>query len=147
MREFTPCLYCHKDRLAPDHWRTCDGSQGILDAEVPPLDISPDDDDPRTGSIAERAERFHARNPAVYLFARDVCRYLKRRRVEHYGMKAVWEIMRFKYLETHGDLYKLNNNYTAWYARRLMEQEPDLAGFFSTRECPNDPEYHARAAR
>ena len=30
--------------------------------------------------------------------------------------------------------FKLNNNFTAHYARLLMAQEPDLEGFFETRE-------------
>jgi len=29
--------------------------------------------------------------------------------------------------------WKLNNNYTSRYARLIMEQEPDLEGFFVTR--------------
>lgn len=106
-----------------------------------------EDDDARLGTVAERAERFHARNPTVYDYAVSVCRYLLGRRVQHYGIGAVWEIMRFKYLETHGDLYKLNNNHRAWYARRIMEREPDLVGFFTIRDCPNDPDYHLREAR
>jgi hypothetical protein len=35
---------------------------------------------------------------------------------------------------TRGDRWKLNNNYTAHYARLVMNQEPDLAGFFETRQ-------------
>jgi hypothetical protein len=142
------CLFCGGDARSAEHFKHCDGRQGRLEelfqADVPPLITVPDDDDPQTGSIAERAERFHRRNPAVYRFAVDVCRYMRRRRVQHYGIGAVWEIMRFKYLETHGDIYKLNNNYRAFYARLIMSQEPDLAGFFQTRECPNDPDYHTR---
>ena len=144
METFTRCLFCNGDSTEPGHWRRCDGGQGAIDADVPPLLTDPADDDPRSGSIAERAERFHQRNPAVYRFAVDICRYMRRRRIEHYGIKAVWEVMRFKYLETHGDIYKLNNNYTAWYARLIMTQEPDLVGFFQTRDCPNDPDYHTR---
>jgi hypothetical protein len=140
------CLFCGGDASDPEHWAHCDGRQGLLDADVPPI-ADDDDDGPRAGSLTARAERFHRRNPAVYQYAVDVCRYMRRRRVEHYGIGAVWEIMRFKYLETHGDLYKLNNNYRAWYARRIMALEPDLAGFFSTRDCPHDPEYHAREVR
>jgi hypothetical protein len=30
--------------------------------------------------------------------------------------------------------YKLNNNYRALYARKIMEQEPDLDGLFEIRE-------------
>ena len=29
--------------------------------------------------------------------------------------------------------FKLNNNYRSFYSRLLMEQEPELAGYFETR--------------
>jgi len=144
------CLFCGGDPTEPNHWDHCDGRQGgdaVAAVDVPAILTTPDDDDPREGSIAERAERFHYRNPSVYGFAVDVCRYMKRRRVLHYGIGAVWEIMRFKYLETHGDIYKLNNNYRAWYARLIMSQEPDLVGFFQIRDCPNDQDYYTRPVR
>ena len=142
------CLFCGGDRQAPDHARTCDGQQGVIEgmdaAELPQI---VDDDDPRLGTITDRAERFHARNPHVYRFAVSICRYTKRRGIAHYGIGAVWEVMRFKYLETHGDIYKLNNNFRAWYARRIMATEADLDDFFVTRDCPNDEEYRLRLVR
>lgn len=109
--------------------------------------VEPEQDDPRGGSIVERAQRFHDRNPTVYRFAVRVCRYMKARGIDHYGMKAVWEVMRFKYLETTGDIYKLNNNYTAFYARLIMANEPDLSGFFETRTSPHDDSYRDREVR
>jgi hypothetical protein len=114
-----------------------------LDLEDQQQVVPPEKTDPRDGTITERALRFHARNPHVYRFAVRVCRYMKARGLKHYGTKAVWEVMRFKYLETTGDIYKLNNNYTAFYSRLIMAQEADLAGFFETRESPHDPEYFA----
>lgn len=105
------------------------------------------EDDPRAGTMLERAVRFHARNPHIYRGAVAICRRLKARGVQHYGIGAIWEVLRFEYVMTFGDIYKLNNNFRAWYAREIMATEPDLAGFFSTRECPNDPDYHARAVR
>lgn len=37
-------------------------------------------------------------------------------------------------LQTSGDKYKLNNNYTRHYSRLLMSREPELEGFFEVRE-------------
>jgi len=31
------------------------------------------------------------------------------------------------------DGFKINNDFSSRYARRIMEQEPDLKGFFVTR--------------
>ena len=146
----TGCLFCGGDASEPDHFKRCDGKQGQVEdtidvpAKAEAVVEEEDEDDPRLGTITDRALRFHRRNPAVYRFAVDVCRFMRRRRVLHYGIGAVWEIMRFKYLETHGDIYKLNNNYRAFYARLIMSQEPDLVGFFTTRDCPNDPDYRTR---
>lgn len=143
------CLYCGGDASATDHAQRCDGRQGQVEAtQVDPVDVPQilDDDEFDKGTIGERAERFHARNPAVYAFAVSISRYTRRRGVPHYGIGAVWEIMRFKYLETHGDVYKLNNNYRAWYARRIMATEADLRGFFTVRHCPNEAEYESLAS-
>lgn len=62
-----------------------------------------------------------------------IAREVKARGVRRYGMQAVWEVMRFRYLETTGDVFKLNNNYCAVYARWIMARESGLAGFFETR--------------
>lgn len=40
--------------------------------------------------------------------------------------------------ERFGDEYKLNNDYRAFYARLLMANEPELAGFFETRGEDNE---------
>lgn len=86
-------------------------------------------------SIAERFERFHAANPHVYTTLVAMARRLKRHGCHRVGMKMLFERLRWEWFEqTAGDTYKLNNNYTAYYARRIMRRERDLAGFFETRE-------------
>ena len=105
------------------------------------------DDDPRTGTLSDRAERWHIANPQVYRLIVRIARALKAKGFIHYGIGAIWEYLRFKGLETTGDVYKLNNNYRAWYARKIMAQEPDLAGFFLTRDCPHDEAYRDRPVR
>src|SRR5699024_5376234 len=114
--------------------------------EAAPLVPAPPDD-PREGTLAVRAARFHARNPQVYGFAGRVARFMKARGLAHYGIGAVWEVMRFKYLESTGDIYKLNNSYRAWYARQIMRRELDLVGFFAIRQSPHDPDYFAHEVR
>lgn len=91
-----------------------------------------------------RARLFHERNPQVMKMAIDLAVYARRRGAKRYGMKAIWEILRFRALETSGDKYKLNNSYTAWYAREIMATVPSLQGFLTTRESPHDEAYHDR---
>lgn len=91
-------------------------------------------------TIAERFERFHERNPQVYAALRQMALELRRRGHRQYGIKALFEVLRFNSaMQTHGDTFKLNNNYTALYARLLMDQEPELDGFFELRRRTADP--------
>lgn len=78
---------------------------------------------------------FHEANPHVYRLLRDEALKAKRAGLRRFGMKALFERLRWiSQVETVGDPYRLNNNYTAFYARLLMESEPALRGFFETRE-------------
>lgn len=63
-------------------------------------------------------------------------RMLRSRGLKHYGMKAVFESIRFDWhIGLLGDgEYRLNNNHTSLLARRLMSHYSDLRGFFETRE-------------
>lgn len=58
---------------------------------------------------------------------------LKHVGVQTYGMKALFEILRFNALLSVDKKLKLSNNFTSLYARLMMQQEPELAGFFITR--------------
>lgn len=85
--------------------------------------------------IQERFEQFHAAHPEIYYLLVQLSRDVKRRGLKRYSMKAVWERARWHYIvdKGNGD-FKLNNNFTAPYARLIMQQESDLQGFFETRE-------------
>jgi hypothetical protein len=87
-------------------------------------------------TISQRFEVFHECNPQVYQALRQMALGMRKRGRKHYGMKGLFEKLRFDHaMQTVGDeSFKLNNNYTALYARLLMESEPQLAGFFETRQ-------------
>jgi len=85
-------------------------------------------------NIAERFEVFHKANPHVYQGLRTIALALNRAGFKRYSMKAIYERLRFAVIETHGEPWKLNNDFTALYARKLMEDEPELVGFFELRE-------------
>jgi len=51
-------------------------------------------------------------------------------------MKMLFEVIRWQHYMTTNDPsseYKLNNNYTAFYARLLMKHTPELDGVFELR--------------
>ena len=88
----------------------------------------------------DRIERdfwaFHIANPHVYTELRDHALELRRRGRTHYGIKALFEVVRFhRALDTTDKCseWRINNNYSALYARLLMANEPALCDFFRTR--------------
>jgi hypothetical protein len=91
-----------------------------------------------THAHREAFERFHAENPNVYAELERLAFKLKVKGIERWGIKALWEVLRYELaINTNAPVgtYKLNNSFTAHYARLLMERNPeDLAGFFETRE-------------
>jgi hypothetical protein len=84
-------------------------------------------------------EAFHRNNPEVYNTLVRLARQAKALGHQRVGIKMLWEVMRWEvYIATANQIggnseYKLNNNYTSRYARRIMEQESDLDGFFELR--------------
>jgi hypothetical protein len=54
----------------------------------------------------------------------------------HYGIAALWEAARYDRSVMVGPNagFKLNNDFRSRLARRLMDEHPDLRGFFETRE-------------
>lgn len=99
---------------------------------------------PSTGqrmTLGERFLRFHLANPHVLDLIVKISRDLKGLGFQRAGMKLVFERIRWlSALETKGDGFRVNNSYTAFYARKVMEEEPDLRGFFRLRESEADAE-------
>lgn len=89
---------------------------------------------PRAGKLQARFEAFHRANPHVYATLLELARKAKAAGKERIGIKALWEVCRWEIgLRTRGDEFRCNNDYTAGYARLLM-QEPDLDGMFELRQ-------------
>lgn len=90
----------------------------------------------RTSKIEAAFWRFHDENPGVYAELVRISRRLKKQGWETFGIATVFEVARYRAMvgDTDGAHPKLNNNYRAYYARLMMEREPDLRGVFKTRE-------------
>jgi hypothetical protein len=74
---------------------------------------------------------------AVYEHIRARAMRLYERGWRHFGIAALWEAARYdRALEVGPDAegWKVNNSWRSRLARRLMEDEPRLRGFFGTRE-------------
>lgn len=85
-------------------------------------------------TLEARFRQFHADNPHVYDLLADLALQLRRKGRRHYGIGALVEVVRFHHaLETTKPEFKFNNSYRSRYARLLMENIPELEGFFETR--------------
>tara|TARA_R110000824_G_scaffold60696_6_gene162072 strand:+ start:3942 stop:4478 length:537 start_codon:yes stop_codon:yes gene_type:complete len=95
---------------------------------------------PSGATVKERFQIFHERNPHVYSRLRRLALQLRRRGRTNYGIKALIEVLRWDYaLRTDDDTpLKINNAYATPYAYRIMEHEPELQGFFRTRQRNGD---------
>jgi len=87
-------------------------------------------------SIQERFEQYHIEHPEVYAYLIRLAREVRGRGFIHYGVKTLWERLRWHFQIEKGDEeFKLNNNFHSRYARKLMRDFPDeFGGFFETRE-------------
>lgn len=74
--------------------------------------------------------RFHRKNPHVYTRLKVLALRTKAKGLEHYGIAALFEVMRYESLTTAGEPWKMNNSYRALYARLLEYEVPQLNGFF-----------------
>ena len=88
-----------------------------------------------TDSPADRFMAFHRANPHVYKTLVIKARQWRRRHPNRtVGIRMLWEAMRWGLLmQTDAEDYKLNDHYTSFYARMILDCEPDLKGFFNIR--------------
>jgi len=89
-------------------------------------------------TIAQRFARFHAANPHVYeLFARFAAEV---RAAGHNRFSADAILHRIRWycgVETKNMDFKINNDFSAYYSRLLVSNDPSFDGFFETRRIRN----------
>ena len=85
-------------------------------------------------SIQERFCRFHSANPHIYQRLKTIALNLKSEGRKKYGVKALFEKLRWDSdVATDSRDYKLSNDFTSLYARKLMQENKELEGFFNVR--------------
>jgi predicted kinase len=111
------------------------------------LSFTPAPAKPRALTIEERYQLFHAANPQVFAEMLRLARARLDRGEKYISVKALWEELRrsliqiaqrkeaaYEGFDALKAAYKLNNSYTALYARELLDIEPRLAGVIETRK-------------
>ena len=88
-------------------------------------------------SIKEQFEHFDQTHPEIYEEFRNIARDLLRRGRGHYGSKAILEVIRYHRIlssQDENEPFKINNNYSSRYARKLMDEDERFRDFFELRE-------------
>lgn len=88
-------------------------------------------------TATEKFEAFHEANPQVYRTLVSMTREMHSRGRKPIGMKMLFEVFRWNYYKMTSDPtsdFKINNNYTPFYARKIMDEHKDLDGMFEIRE-------------
>ena len=85
--------------------------------------------------------QYHQENPQVYrAFERFTLQTIQRG-FDHYSAKGIFELVRWHSgTSAEGDNYKVNNNYTPFYARMFEGKHPQHDGFFRKRKSKFDKE-------
>jgi len=141
MNEYiNPCLFCGGNRDEPDHLQHCDGRQG--GRPEPPARVYAFHKIPAVSR--EAFERYHAENPEIYVKLVEFSLQAARAGARHFGIRMIYERLRwYTRIEARNDIFKLNDHYHAFYARKLMNEYPELAGMFETRSSKADEEVSA----
>jgi len=89
----------------------------------------------KEATIQERFEAFHEANGHVYAAYRTLALQMARAGVRRYGISGLTEILRWQFAMAtkDGDGFKISNDFRSRYARLLMQNEPELQGFFELR--------------
>jgi len=84
---------------------------------------------------------FDTQNPEVYKQLVRLARQWRAAGRAKLGIKTLFEKLRWEWHVaglTESDGYKLNNNFTALYARKIMKNEADLDGLFEIRSLASE---------
>ena len=85
--------------------------------------------------LEENFIKFHDKNPHVYQKLTALAKQLKRKGINQYSIKGLFEVLRWHTaIKTQDKTFKLCNNYTAYYSRLIMDNNPDLKGFFKIKK-------------
>jgi hypothetical protein len=87
----------------------------------------------RHEELHRQVTQFHHAHPEVWTYFERFTLELIRAGRTRYGAKGVMERVRWE-TALGGEGFKINNNFTAFYARRFERLHPEHEGFFAKRE-------------
>ena len=88
--------------------------------------------DPR---LLRRFFRFHINNQTVYAEFEKYARQIRSTGRTSYSAWVIVQVIRWEYdLRTKGDVFQINNDFIAIYARLFVVRNPAIANIFELRE-------------
>lgn len=78
-------------------------------------------------------KEYHGENPQIYAEFKKIAIGLIKRNNKHIGARNVIEVIRYHTLISGNDQFKVNNNYSADYARLFEKDFPEYEGIFLKR--------------
>lgn len=80
-------------------------------------------------------EQYHNENPHIWEAFVRFANEAKQRGFKKYSANGIFELIRWEMKgEKRFDGFKINNNYRADYARKMMAEFPEFKGFFEIRQ-------------
>lgn len=80
-------------------------------------------------------EEYDQEHPKIYELFKKFAIQLMANGKKHYGAKSIMERIRWHFdVDERGDDFKINNNYTSRYVRKLIAEHPMFENFFFLRE-------------
>lgn len=78
-------------------------------------------------------KQYHQSNPQIYEGFKKIAFQLIKRGYKRLSSKFICEIIRYETMISGNDKFKINNSYTADYARLFEKDHPEYEGYFSKR--------------
>ena len=84
-------------------------------------------------------QKFHRENPDVYMLIKRFTNQAIKSGRKNYGMMSILQRVRWHtMIETEGDSFRINNNWSPYYARLFMSDHPQHDGFFRLRSVAGE---------
>lgn len=98
------------------------------------------DESPFRSALWKEFEKFDAAHPDIWQQFESIALDLIHRGKTHYSADSILHVIRFhRDTSTSGADVKINNNFSACYARKWAKRHPDYEKFFERRKSKVDP--------
>jgi len=84
-------------------------------------------------TLDTKGREYDEKHPEIWTEFVRIAKVLKSKGHKRYSARGIFEVIRFEAPLTLFDEYKVNNNFTKYYALKLMKEYKEFEGFFEIR--------------